>query len=83
MSDAEDSGPPQMVVTAITLAAGLVAQKVVGVAWRFVRGSDPNDDTSGLGEALAFAAVSAAAMASAKVFATRQLKGRHQLADAS
>jgi hypothetical protein len=76
MSDAEDSGPPQIVVTVIALAAGLVAQKVVGAAWRFVRGSDPDaeDDGGGTGEAIVFAAVSAAAVAGTKVFATRRIK---------
>jgi hypothetical protein len=75
MSDAEDSGPPQIVVTAIALAAGLVAQKVVGAAWRFVRGSDPDaEDGGGTGEAIVLAAVSAAAVAGVKVFATRKLR---------
>ena len=76
MSTSEDSsGPPQVMITIVALAAGLVAQKAVSAGWRFVRGSDPNkDDDSPLPEILIFAAVSAATVAVAKNWATHRAK---------
>ncbi|MEO8106907.1 MAG: DUF4235 domain-containing protein [Actinomycetes bacterium] len=76
MSTSEDSaGPPQVVITLAALAAGLVAQKVVSAGWRFVRGTDPNDDDdNSLPEILVFAAVSAATVAVAKNWATQRAK---------
>jgi hypothetical protein len=72
MGASNDSGPPQVVVTLAALAAGLVAQKAVSTAWRFVRGSEPGDDDSPLPEILVFAAVSAATVAVAKNWATHR-----------
>lgn len=69
----ESAGPPQVVITVAALAAGLVAQKLVGAGWKFVRGTDPtNDDDSSLPEILVFAAVSAATVAVAKRWATHR-----------
>ncbi|HUV48464.1 MAG TPA: DUF4235 domain-containing protein [Actinomycetes bacterium] len=73
--ESEDSaGPPQVVITLVALAAGLVAQKAVSAGWRFIRGTDPNDDDSPLPEILVFAAVSAATVAVAKNWATHRAK---------
>ncbi len=76
MSASKDSaGPPQVVVTLVALAAGLVAQKAVSAGWRFVRGTDPtDDDDNSLPEILVFAAVSAATVAVAKNWATHRAK---------
>jgi hypothetical protein len=69
----KSSGPPQVVVTIAALAAGLVAQKIVGAGWKFVRGSEPGkDDDSPFPEILVFAAVSAATVAVAKNWATHR-----------
>jgi hypothetical protein len=77
MSDEESTGPSPAVVTMAALAAGLVAQKLVGVGWRFVRGSEPRkDDDSPLPELLIFAAVSAASMAVARNWATHRMRAR-------
>ncbi|MGB2839396.1 MAG: DUF4235 domain-containing protein [Actinomycetes bacterium] len=79
MSTSEESkdsaGPPQVVITLVALAAGLVAQKAVSAGWRFIRGTDPSDDDdSPLPEILVFAAVSAATVAVAKNWATHRAK---------
>ncbi len=72
----DSAGPPQVVITLVALAAGLVAQKAVSAGWRFVRGTDPKaDDDSPLPEILVFAAVSAATVAVAKNWATHRAKG--------
>lgn len=77
MGASKESGPSQVVVTLAALAAGLVAQKAVSSAWRFVRGSEPGDDDAPLAEILIFAAVSAASVAAAKSWAThRAVRGR-------
>lgn len=72
MGESKESGPSQVVVTLAAVAAGLVARKAVGAAWRFVRGSEPSDDDSPLPEILVFAAVTAAAAAAARQWATHR-----------
>ena len=72
----DGDGPPQAVITIAALAAGLVAQRVVSAGWRFIRGSNPTHDDSPLPEILAYAAVSAAAVAMAKGWATHRTAKR-------
>ncbi len=72
-SEASD-GPPQAVVTIAALAAGLIAQKLVSAGWKFIRGTEPGKDDSPLPEMLAFAALSAGAMAVARTFATQRAR---------
>jgi hypothetical protein len=69
----ESAGPPQAVVTIAALAAGLVAQKLVSAAWKFIRGSEPGKDDSPLPEILIFAAVSAGTVAAAKSWASNRV----------
>jgi hypothetical protein len=68
--------PNQAVVTIAAIAAGFVAQRLVGVGWKFVRGKEPGKDESPLPELLVFAAVSAATVAVAKNWATHRAAKR-------
>ncbi len=71
----ESAGLPKAVVTIAAIGAGLVAQKLVSVGWRFVRGTDPgSDDDSPLPETLIFAAVNAASVAVAKNWTVQRAK---------
>lgn len=77
MASTTESGGNKLVITAAALAAGLVAQKGLGLAWRLVRGTEPSkDDDSPLVELLIFAAVSAAVAATAKNWVTHQAEQR-------
>ncbi len=76
MSNKADSGN-KIVITLAALAAGAVAQQVVGLTWRAVRGSEPTtDDDSPLSEVLIFAVLSAAAVAAARTWASQKAKSR-------
>lgn len=67
------AGPPQLIITIASMAAGVVAQKAVSSGWRFVRGGNPgSDDDSPLVEILVYAAVSAATVAVAKNWAVHR-----------
>lgn len=72
MGASKESGPSQVVVTVVALAAGLVAQKAVSATWRFVRGSEPDKDDSPLPEVLIFAAITAATAAVARNWASQR-----------
>lgn len=72
MSSPEPTTTSKVVVALTTMAAGLAAQKAVALGWRAVRGSTPGRDDSPLPELLAFAALSAAAVAVAKSWATNR-----------
>lgn len=66
----------EKVVTAVaTIAAGLVANKVLGVAWKGITGHEPPmDEKDGdlpVAEVVIFAAVSGALVALARVYANR------------
>jgi len=76
MSDKADSGN-KISATLAALVAGAVAQQVVGLTWRAVRGTNPTtDEDSPLSEVLIFAAFSAAAVAVAHTWAAQKAKSR-------
>ena len=77
MSDEELDGGSKVFVTVAALVAGLVAQQLVSVGWRAIRGTPPGkDDDSPLADALVFAAVSAATASVARTWATRKVRAR-------
>ena len=65
----------RVVTTVAALAAAFVVQRAVAAGWKVVTGhSAPGADDGevGLGEILTYAAISAGAVAVARVFATRR-----------
>ena len=76
MSDKSNSSN-KVAVTLAALVAGAIAQQVVGLTWRAVRGADPTtDDDSPLSEVLIFAVLSAAVVAAARTWASQKAKSR-------
>jgi hypothetical protein len=76
MSDKADSSN-NIAVTLAALVAGAVAQQVVGLTWRAVRGGDPTtDEDSPLSEVLIFAVLSAATVAVARTWVSQKAKSR-------
>jgi hypothetical protein len=76
LTGSDQGAPNQAVVTIAALAAGFVAQRLVGAGWKFIRGNEPGKDDSPLPELLVFAAVSAATVAVAKNWATHRAAKR-------
>ena len=77
MTDGNSDNSSQLVVTLAALAAGLVAQQVVSVVWRTVRGTNPaKDDDVPLADALVFAAVSAATLSVVRTWAAKRARSR-------
>jgi hypothetical protein len=75
MAESSESGTDKILITVAALVAGVVAQRVVMMTWRTVRGTDPTqDEDSSVGEILVFAAVSAAAVAAAKTWAMQKTR---------
>ncbi len=78
---AEGSAPAtdpatKIATTVAALVAAFVAQRALTMAWRAVTGSAPDDDEDdgSLGEAVVFAAISAATLTLAKTLATRKAR---------
>ncbi len=65
----------KVITTVATILAGLVANKVLGAAWKGVTGHEPpldeNDDEFPLAEIVLFAAISGALVALARSYANR------------
>ena len=76
MAEQAQAGPNKVIIALAAIAAGAATQRAVSVLWRTVRGPEPSDDDSPLGEALVFAAVSAATVAAAKTWATQRARRR-------
>jgi len=77
MADDESADGSKVLVTVAALVAGLVAQQLVAVGWRAIRGNRPHkDDDSPLADALIFGAVSAGVASAARTWATRKARSR-------
>ncbi|GII97931.1 uncharacterized protein DUF4235 [Sediminihabitans luteus] len=68
--------PTKVATIALTFAAGWIAQKAVGQVWKRATGNDAPTNTDdpeiGIAQAVAFAAVSGAAMVLARRLAAQQ-----------
>lgn len=77
MADDESENGSTVLVTVAALVAGVVAQQVVAIGWRAIRGNRPHKgDDSPLADALIFAAVSAGVASAARTWATRKARSR-------
>lgn len=75
MAESSESGKNKVLMTVAALVAGAVAQQVVMLAWRSVRGPTPTDDEdTSLTETLVFAGLSAAAVTGARTWAMRKAR---------
>jgi hypothetical protein len=80
MAQSSESGTDKLLIAAASIVAGAVAQRVVKLTWRAVRGPEPSkDDDSPLGDVILFAAISAATVATARTWAARRARQRRIL----
>jgi len=77
MAEQGESGTDKVLVTVAAIVAGVVAQRVVMLGWRVVRGPEPSkDDDSSFAEMLVFGVISAAAVSAARTWTTHKARSR-------